>query len=115
MLDYGFSLLERRVLLQEKEIMLTLPVVGGHSSVAVTNAKALSVVLPKGYGELTYEIEVPSFVYAPIQKGAVLGRAVFYDQGKAVVSCELVADEAVDAIHYEKTLSERILSFFGLR
>jgi len=54
-------------------------------------------------------------VYAPIEKGEVLGRVVFYDNGKAVAFCELVADEAVDALVYEKSFSERILSFFGLR
>jgi len=116
MLDYGFSLLERRVLLREREISLTLPVAGGQaSSVAVTNSEALSVLLPKGYGDLTREVEMPSFVYAPIEKGEVLGRVVFYDNGKAVAFCELVADEAVDALVYEKSFSERILSFFGLR
>ncbi len=116
MLDYGFSLLEKRELLKARELSLTIPVVGGEtSSVAVTNTEALSVVLPKGYAELTYEVELPSFVYAPIEKGDALGKVVFFDDGKAVASCHLVAEEAVSLLVYEKTLSERILSFFGLR
>ena len=117
LLDYGFSRLEKRLLLRENEISLTLPVVGGVAScVAVTNAKDASVVLPKGQGELTQRVELLPFAYAPIAKGSSVGQVVFYDEaGKAVATCELVAKEAVEAIEYEKTLSERILSFFGLR
>ena len=116
MLDYGFSLLERRELLKEGEISLSVPVVGGKSaSVAVTNAEAFSVILPKGHEDLTYQVEIPSFVYAPIEKGDTLGKVVFYDNGKAVAFCDLVAEETVDITVYEKTLSERLLSFFGLR
>ncbi|MBO7740755.1 MAG: D-alanyl-D-alanine carboxypeptidase, partial [Clostridia bacterium] len=115
LLDYGFSRLEKRLLLRENEISLTLSVVGGRaSSVAVTNAQEVSAVLPKGQGELTQKIELLPFAYASVAKGDVLGRIVFYDAEKAVAICELVAKEAVEAIEYEKTLSERILSFFGL-
>ena len=116
MLDYGFSLLEKRELLKARELSLSIPVVGGDlSSVAVTNADALSVILPKGHEGLTYKVELPAFVYAPVEKGEALGKVVFFDDGKAVASCSLVAEEAVSRLVYEKTLSERILSFFGLR
>lgn len=115
MLDHGFSLLERRLLLERAEISLSIPVVGGQTfSVTVRNEKELSLVLPKGHRELTCEIEVPSFVYAPIQKGDAVGKVVFYDNEKAVASCTLVAAESTECLAYEKTLSERILSFFGL-
>lgn len=116
MLDYGFSLLEKRLLLAEGELSFSLPVVAGRlDSVTVVNEKELAVVLPKGYGEFTYRIELPAFVYAPIEAGDVLGYAVFCDNGKIAYKCELVAAFSVEAIEYEKTLSEWILSFFGLR
>ena len=116
MLDYGFSLLEKRELLKARELSFSIPVVGGDfSSVAVTNAEALSAILPKGHKGLTYKVELPAFVYAPVEKGDSLGKVVFFDDGKEVASCSLVAEEAVSRLVYEKTLSERILSFFGLR
>lgn len=116
MLDYGFSLLEKRELLKERAFSLSIPIVGAEvSSVVVTNAEALSVILPKGYADLTREVELPSFVYAPIKTGDSIGKVVFYDNGKAVASCELVAEKDAPPLVYEKTLSERILSFFGLR
>ena len=64
---------------------------------------------------LTYKVGLPAFVYAPVEKGEALGKVVFFDDGKAVASWSLVAEEAVSRLVYEKTLSERILSFFGLR
>lgn len=116
MLDYGFSLLERRVLLQAGEFSTSLSVVGGKEAwVDVSNTEALSIVLPKGYDEVTYQIELPAFVYAPLSRGDVIGSMVVYSEGRVVASCDLIAEEAVDAAVYEKTLSERILSFFGLR
>lgn len=116
MLDYGFSILERRVLLEAGDFSASLAVVGGNAaSVAVTNEKELSIVLPKGYQELTYQIELSAFAYAPISQGDVVGYAVVYDKGRVIAFCELTAKEAVDAVVYEKTLSEWILSFFGLR
>ena len=116
MLDYGFSLLEKRVLLAEGELSFSLPVVAGRLDfVTVGNAKEFAVVLPKGYRELTYRIALPAFVYAPIEVGDVIGYAVFYDNGRVIAKCELLAKTSVEAIEYEKTLSEWILSFFGLR
>lgn len=116
MLDYGFSLLENRVLLNAESLSLTLAVACGKTdSVHLTNAEALSVVLPKGYGDLSCQTELCRFAYAPIAKGEVVGRVVFYNGETPVASCDLIATEAVDAVAYEKTLSERILSFFGLR
>lgn len=116
MLDYGFSMLENRVLLQENELSLSVPVIGGKvNSVAVTNAEELSVILPKKSPDLTYKIELASFAYAPIAQGKAVGKVRFYLDDEEIASCDLVAAETAEALQYEKTLSERILSFFGLR
>ena len=115
MLDLGFSMLSCEELLKEGEMEMTLPVVNGLSSTVTVTNTALKAVLRKGHSQLDSVIELPDFVYASVEAGDVLGRVVYYENGKVVASADLVATEGVAAIVYEKSFAERILSFFGLR
>ncbi|MBE6591786.1 MAG: D-alanyl-D-alanine carboxypeptidase [Ruminococcaceae bacterium] len=118
--EYGFSLFSKAELCREKELEYELCVVGGiEDSVKVTNRKALFASLLSSDG-ISVEVELPRFVYAPVKyypsdgigEPLAVGRAVYYQNGRVIGSCELYVCDAVG--RYEPpSLWERILRFFG--
>ncbi len=102
MLDYGFSVVERRKLDSETDIH-SVSVIGGEKS-------SVSVV-PEGVGYVDVNEQMPgisskcmldSFVYAPVKKGDVLGRIVYYVDSKEVAEINLTAKESVKAKKIKK-------------
>ncbi len=113
MFDYGFSLLESVTLLEEGGISGRAHIVSGKKDeLAYCSFGSVSAVLPKDRGEIKTVIEMQRFYYAPIEKGQVIGRAVFLLDGREVASCEIRADESVQKIAYKKGIWGFILSFF---
>ncbi len=113
MLDYGFSKYEARTLAARGEISIAHPVIGGNEScVILKNTDEVKVVLPKGSPELITKTELFSFSYAPVSEGEILGRTVYYCDGKEIASTPLAASYTVDRIIYKKGLLERLLDLF---
>ncbi|MCD7831249.1 MAG: D-alanyl-D-alanine carboxypeptidase [Firmicutes bacterium] len=115
MLSYGLDAYERRVLAGENSLVYAVPVTGGVKNfVTVKNAEAVSLILPAGSDELTLKIELDAFYFAPIKKGAVLGRAVWVDgNGNEAASVSLIADED-NFMREVRGLFEKILEKFGI-
>ena len=94
MLDYGFSQTETFEL--KCDLSNTqLRVCGGKKSF-VSLVQSSSVFYPadgKGY---SCEILLRPFEYAPIEKGEVLGKAVYYSGGKVIAIIPVEAAESVD-------------------
>lgn len=113
MLDLGFSNLERVTLAACGELVFSLPVVGGQASTLdVENREALTAVLSKAHGAITCVIELPSFVYGGLTEGIAVGRARYYENGVEIGSVSLVAKADCPAVQYEKSVIEKLLSFF---
>lgn len=92
MFEYGFSQLERVTLAEAGTLSFALPVVGGTSPyVFVNNLSAVTAVLPREHGEITRELRLKSFYYAPVSKSEPLGKAVWRCDGKVVAECDLTA------------------------
>jgi D-alanyl-D-alanine carboxypeptidase len=103
LLDYGFSMLESRLLCAKGQLDLTLPVVSGLSDhVKVTNSDEVSLTTTKDASRAEVVYELDRFVYAPVREGQVLGRAVWYINGKEVAETQLVAQFSVDLKKYSK-------------
>ena len=78
--DYGYSLLEGRVPLLEKEVRYTLPVIGGkQSTVTVTNAAGYRYIAKKGASPVTKEVRLPRYLAAPVRKGDAVGSLLLYE------------------------------------
>lgn len=78
LLDYGFSLRESVTLCEPDGICIAVPVVGGaKSSVIVSNPEGLLRSLPKEHPEITRTVELPRFLYAPVETGETVGRVLF--------------------------------------
>lgn len=91
---------------------LSVPVTGGtrDSVAAVPAAEPEAALLEREYDELTREVELPQFVYAPVQAGQVLGEIRLLSGDKMVWQSALVADSDVPALTRER---QGILEFIG--
>ena len=91
---------------------LSVPVTGGtrDSVAAVPAAEPEAALLEREYDELTREVELPQFVYAPVQAGQVLGEIRLLSSDKVVWQSALVADSDVPALTRER---QGILEFIG--
>lgn len=91
---------------------LSVPVTGGtrDSVAAVPAAEPEAALLEREYDELTREVELPQFVYAPVEAGQVLGEIRLLSGDKAVWQSALVADSDVPALTRER---QGILEFIG--
>ncbi len=96
MLDFGFGGYERLTVKNAGEYKVSLPVVGGTSaSLKAENLTALAKTLNRGHGEITYRIEAPRFLYAPIKKGDKIGKIICLCDGQTIASSDLVAAENI--------------------
>lgn len=91
---------------------LSVPVTGvtRDSVAAVPAAEPEAALLEREYDELTREVELPQFVYAPVQAGQVLGEIRLLSGDKVVWQSALVADSDVPALTRER---QGILEFIG--
>ena len=91
---------------------ISVPVTGGtrDSVAAVPAAEPEAALLEREYDELTREVELPQFVYAPVQAGQVLGEIRLLSGDKVVWQSALVADSDVPALTRER---QGILEFIG--
>ena len=91
---------------------LSVPVTGGtrDSVAAVPAAEPEAALLEREYDELTWEVELPQFVYAPVEAGQVLGEIRLLSGDKVVWQSALVADSDVPALTRER---QGILEFIG--
>lgn len=91
---------------------LSVPVTGGtrDSVAAVPAAEPEAALLEREYDELTREVELPQFVYAPVEAGQVLGEIRLLSGDKVVWQSALVVDSDVPALTRER---QGILEFIG--
>ena len=98
MLDYGFSLYEKRTVAEAGDISYTLPVIRGGEVVSITvrNTEVLSAVCKKGDGADTEKhIRLTRYTAAPVRCGDVLGEAIFTSGERVIGSVKLRAAEDV--------------------
>lgn len=108
--DYGYSLLEGRVPLLEKEVRYTLPVIGGkQSTVTVTNAAGYRYIAKKGASPVTKEVRLPRYLAAPVRKGDAVGSLLLYEGDTLLSEIPLVAEESV-LLPKKKSIFARIFS-----
>ena len=113
MLDYGFTQLES-ILLSEESISGCVDVVGGSAEkVKYTGDGQLRVTLPKKEHDVRCVTELFRFYYAPIEKGEVLGRTVYYDGDTEIASIPLICSETVEKRQEEHGFIAWIKSIFG--
>lgn len=97
---------------------LFVPVTGGvrEQVQAVPAAEPRAALLEREYDTLVREVELPRFVYAPVQAGQVLGEIRLLSGDKVVWQSTLVAEGDVPARTRERRgILERIGSLFAAK
>ncbi len=116
MLDYGFSVVKATAL-DDSLTGVSLPVVGGKSkSVQVSFSSKPETVLKSSGGDVTREILIKRFEYAPVKQGEPVGRAVYYRDGEIICEADLIAAQSCGvAIHKApQQIPEKVpKGFFG--
>ena len=93
MLDYGFEIYENVALCRAGEMQTEVRVCGGESDGVRVSAKdGVFAALPKSRGEISVKIELPRFLYAPVNAGDEIGKVKFYLDGKLVGETVLVSE-----------------------
>ena len=110
LLNYGFSITERRLIAHEGEIEKVLHTFG-EGYVTVTNAEALEATVRVG-SDVTFVFCADRYPALPIAAGDPLGSLTVVSDGRTVAECELAASEDVP-LPEEKGLFQKIKDFFG--
>lgn len=118
MLDYGFSMYSSRLLCESGEQVFPVPLVGGKEDyVMVGNAEECRRTLPTRAGAVSCTVELPRFVFAPIQEQEQIGALVFFCDTDGDGSAEEIARVPLYACHNaeqrpsKQTLWQRICAF----
>ena len=119
MLDYGFVNYHSIELCKEGEYKYEISVVNGADAdiVRAENISAETASLPKDITleDITIRVELPRFVYAPVQSGDIIGRVMFLhgeDNNLAGYSI-IVASEDIKGAPVKKSFIDRIREFLG--
>lgn len=114
LLDYGFSCMTT-LTYDESEYTCRIPVAGIGELTVKGAEEPKTVALPVSKeGSVRRIVEIPRFLYAPVQKGEQVGCVRYVLEEKTVAEIPLLAGES--ALLPERTLGwwERVLAFFGI-
>ena len=110
MLDLGFSKYSERQVLTAGTPVAELGVASGLSdSVTLIPKEDISCFMLEDE-EVSYEVSIPPFVYAPLDKGARMGTITVFVSGIKVGQTDLITDQCVGEIVPEKSFLEKIFS-----
>lgn len=116
MLDWGFESYEVVTFAEAQGFSYSMPVIDGvRESVRVTNASALTLTLPKGYGAPEYTVESTwRFLPSSVSEGKTVGTLTLTCEGRSITSA-LVTAESVDRREPQRQSPwERLLNFFRI-
>ncbi len=108
LLEYGFSLYRKRTPVDKGERLASASIRYSGGELPLRAARSVTVGLRPDQ-RLSVTVRAPSEVEGPIKRGASLGRATVYVDGKRAASVPLRAGRAVE----EASLFERAGSFVG--
>ncbi len=109
MLDLGFENIETFNLASPEEMNFKISVVGGETDyVTVTNPGGLKYTCEKNNANITSEIIMDRFLFAPIKEGECLGQVIFYNNGEEIGRVDLLAQNNVK----QKTIKKKLFGIF---
>ena len=85
MLDYGFENYEMREIVKPGEFGFRLSCIGGEEpEITVTNTEGFKVCMKKGDSDVKVTVNLPRFVYAPVEAGENLGEVIIKKNGEEI-------------------------------
>lgn len=113
MFDYGFECLSLEQLDMDFD-NLTIPITGGTKETLSLSVGEQPSVCVSDYSTDEIEVfyELPTFVYAPVAQGNVIGRIKYYYYGTLLGQSEVTAGETVAYKEVPTSFVENVISFF---
>lgn len=112
--DYGFSITEMKPIDYDYSKLL-ISVAGGKKEVlsVLPEIKPMCAVINGKCKELSSEVLLEKFLYAPVSAGQSVGKINFYLENKLVFSTKLIANENCEAVvcKYEPSIFEKIVNY----
>ena len=94
---------------------IVLRVAGGDKSrLTIESTRTGAALEEKDFARVTRVIELPKFVYAPIEKGRIIGKVTYYLDGKIVAESPISAYEDVNIKPKENRGIEDFLNWFEI-
>lgn len=115
LLSYGFANY-RLMPLRSPDVLPPVRVtLGSADSVQPIYDGAEAALVPKnGIGEVSYELDLPDTITAPVEKGQQIGTLRVVSDGKEIYTVKLLADSSVGRASFGRTLLELVKSYVGL-
>lgn len=108
--DFGYERYTSVNLADKGDYLIELPLQNGKkSTVLCTNLEPLSVTLKKDDINISGKLEYIRPLFAPVSKGEVVGKIVFYNNNEEIGSLDLVSIEEIKNIDY-KNFFERLFT-----
>ena len=98
MLDFGFERYTRLDIAKPGAFSTVLPLSGGDlPNLTAVNRDSISALLTASHGEISHKIEAIRPLTAPVKDGDIVGRVIFYENGKEIAASPLIAENGVKA------------------
>lgn len=112
LLDYGFSQVET-VIFDNKDYVV-LPIVGGRVNEVTAFVKdKISLTLAKGdKNKIEKVVEVPTFLYAPLKQGQVIGKVKYKLNDQILAYNDLIVSKDEDVVKQDGNLWQKLCRFF---
>lgn len=105
MLDHGFEKYKTFHLAPPQSINCKIPVVGGNKSyVNLCNEGGLTYTCDKKTANITKEVVLSRFLFAPVEKNQAVGQIIFYNNGTEIGRVDLLTQDSVEQKHIKKKL-----------
>ena len=96
MLDYGFSVRQKLMLLKKEEINIKVPVISGNlREITLSNTEDVYAIVPQTKKAIIHDIVTPKYVVAPINTTDKIGEISFYLDDEKIAATTLSAKETV--------------------
>ena len=111
--DYGFANYAVKPLTQQEETVGEVMVYKGEKeTIPAVIEGPVNALLPKGdTGEIETQLSLVPSLAAPVEKGAKVGEAIFFSNGKEVARCDVVAGENMEKATV-RNMIEKLLRYW---
>ena len=101
LLDYGFNTLSYKSFATKGEVFKSIPVTKGTAdTINAIYESSPSFLIKKGEeSSITYEINLPESIQAPITQGQQLGTISYYLNNDKIAEVSLIAENSINKIH----------------
>ena len=110
MLDYGFSKIKQTNYIPPAS-SYSLPVINGQTEALSVDIEPFTVNSLET-ADISCDIYLPKFLYAPIEKDEIIGKAVYRQGDKVLAEKPLIAKTQVSALETSKSIFDIIINNF---